>query len=216
MMDPGIIAACVFGTAALAAFILAYHFENKRKEAIKASARIIGFRYSDWDVADFTADLQSIPLRQQGRSNTISLSLVGRYQGRETALFELSYVTGSGKRRTTHRYLCCAVKVGRNFPKFKLRPEGWLDAIGEKLGFDDIDISSDPEFSKQFHLSGREAASLIQAFTPTIRRKLLELGKVEIEASGEMVVYYRKSQKIDPKNLSAILESYSQVLRIFF
>jgi hypothetical protein len=216
MMDPGIIAACVFGTAALAAFILAYHFENKRKEAIKASAQVLGFRYSEGDVGDFTAGLQSIPLRQQGRSNTISLALVGRYQGRETALFELSYVTGSGKRRTTHRFLCCAVKAGRSFPKFKLRPEGWLDVIGEKFGFEDIDISSDPEFSKQFHLSGREAASIMQVFTPTIRRKLLELGKVEIEASGETVVFYRKSQKIDPKNLSTILESSSRVLRIFF
>ena len=215
-MDPGFIATFAFGSVALAACILAFYLENRRKEAIKVSAQSLGFRYFEGDVGDFTADLQSIPLRQRGRSNAITLALVGRYQGRETALFELSYVTGSGKRRTTHRYLCGAVKIGRKLPRFKLRPEGWLDAIGEKLGFEDIDISSDPEFSKQFHISGQEAAAITQTFTPTIRRRLLELGKVEIEAAGETIVYFRKSQKIDPKNLSMILESYSQVLRIFF
>lgn len=199
---------------------VAFHLESKRKAALQAAARQLGFTYSLGSIPPsagpgFAQDLSAMSIRQRGRQNKIDFSLVGTHQGRGTALFELTYVTGSGKSRSTHRLLCCAVRVGRELPKFELRPEGFFDSIGAMIGFDDIDVSSDPEFSKKFHLSGQNPGLITRIFTPTVRRKLLDLGKVELAAAGETVVVYRKAEKLNPRNISQTLETYSAVARIF-
>jgi hypothetical protein len=219
-MDPAILPTVGLFLLVIGVVAVAFHLENKRKAALQAAAQQLGFTYSLGSIPlsagpGFAQDLSAMSIRQRGRSNKIDLSLVGTHQGRETALFELSYVTGTKKNRSTHRLLCCAVKVGRQLPKFELRPEGFLDSIGAMIGFDDIDVSSDPEFSKKFHLSGQNPGLITQIFTPTVRRKLLDLEKVELAAAGETIVVYRKTEKLDPKNLSKTLESYSAVARIF-
>jgi hypothetical protein len=59
-------------------------------------------------------------------------------------------------------------RAGRNLPHFELRPEGWLQKLGEKLGLRDIDFDTHADLSRKWQLSAKDEADVRAWFSPGV------------------------------------------------
>ena len=131
-------------------FYLAY----KRKKDLEQLALSAGLAF-DADAAGLPyLENSGIDLFNLGHSRKSSNLLISAGAGADKVyFFDYSYTTGSGKNRTTHNHTLAFFEFSRSlFPRFSLRPENFLDKIGEMIGFEDINIDGFPVFSKEYKL----------------------------------------------------------------
>ena len=132
-------------------FILYFYLEKKRREALRALARQLGFNFTPYDTFGLPAMFSHLSLFNVGHSRRAKNIIYGEREGASVFIFEYYYVTGSGKNRHTHSFTVCCVNMGMNFPYLWIRREHFFDKLTSLVGFDDIDFESH-EFSKQFYV----------------------------------------------------------------
>ena len=96
-----------------------------------------------------------------GRDHKVRNHLSGLRGEYAIAVFDLTYVTGGF--RHTHVWKQTVVHVrspSLHLPGFTLRPESLLDKIAGVLGYQDIDLDDDAEFSFLYLLRGRDTATI--------------------------------------------------------
>ncbi len=71
----------------------------------------------------------------------------------------------------THRHTLIAMESNSlQIPQFSIRPEGFWDKIGAKIGFQDIDFDEHPAFSESFVVQGTDEAAVRRFFDAEIVR----------------------------------------------
>ena len=146
-----VIAAVIVGLA-IAGSIQA----KKRREALAAWAGAHGMTFSADNEYGLDSRFPDFDCLCQGSDRYAYNRMRGSLQGRETLAFDYHYETYStdskGRRETNHHHLS-AVIVSSAVPLKPLfiRPEGFLDRVGEFFGFDDINFES-AEFSRRFYV----------------------------------------------------------------
>jgi hypothetical protein len=128
----------------------------------------------------------------QGRSRKCANLIISSGAGAEKVyFFDYSYVTGSGKARRTHHFTPACFEFSQPlFPRFELRPEGFLDKLGEMVGFADIDVPGSPEFSRQYKLTGENKDAILAFFSPRAIAFLEEHPGWRAQASGGRIVIF--------------------------
>lgn len=81
--------------------------------------------------------------------------------------------TGKNRRTTTHRFSYALVSLPFESRKTTIRPENFLDRIGEFVGIDDIDFESDA-FSRAFHVTGDDKRFAYDLCDPQMMEFLLD------------------------------------------
>jgi hypothetical protein len=95
--------------------------------------------------------------------------LVGERNGRTYYLFDYRYTTGGGRSSQTHCWGMAAVRVPFTFPGLDIRPEGFLDRIGQAIGFKDLQFGFE-EFDRRYH---------VKAFDEGFARALIDQRMME-------------------------------------
>jgi len=129
---------------------------RKRREALAAWAAGYGLTFSAGNEYGLDTQFPDFDCLCQGSNRYTYNCMRGALQGRKTMAFDYHYETYStdskGRRETNHHHLS-AVIVSSSVPLKPLfiRPEGFLDRVGEFLGFEDINFES-AEFSRRFYV----------------------------------------------------------------
>jgi hypothetical protein len=197
--------------------VLAVRAERKRTEALRRAADEMGFEYAADPGEGFLSRYPGFHLFSQGRSPDVRNLLRGKAGGLEVAIFDYSYVTGSGKSRHTWRQTVLAFEIDHaDLPAFSLRPEMWFHKVGKWFGYKDIDFDSHPGFSKRYLLRSGEREEDVRAlFNDRVLEYFEGHPNVCTEAAGGRLVYYRAQQRVNPAELRTLLEEGFEVLALF-
>ncbi len=106
-------------------------------------------------------------------------------------------------------------------PAFTLRPEAEyrkIDAfhkINSKLGYQDIDFSSHPTFSRQYVLQGSDEEAIRGLFNKNILSYYEQHVGMHTEGVGEQLLLCKPSERLSPENIPSFMEQGLQVFELF-
>jgi len=169
---------------------------KKRREALAAFAKMNGFKYqTTGNLRDFQD--ANLPLFSRGHSQSVLNQLRKSGPDREEIFFDYRFIEGMGKSRRAYALTVALFRNPRvNLPAFTLEPEHVLHRIAGVFGYQDIDIPSDPEFSRLFFLRGKDEARIRLLFSPSRCRFLCSLGKIHLEANEGALAIHRADKEI--------------------
>ena len=197
-----------FLAAALAVLLIGgvFYLSYKRKKDLEQLALSAGLAF-DADAAGLPClENSGIDLFNLGHSRK-SRNLLVSSGADKVYFFDYSYATGSGKSRTTHIYTLAFFEFSRSiFPRFALRPENFLDKIGEMIGFQDIDIEAFPAFSKAYKLNGPDKAAVLAFFGPRTVNYFEQNPGWRVQAAGQRLIAFKKETVIPAAVYQAWME----------
>lgn len=199
-----LLVACVFGVIAY----YSWYLEKKRREAMAAAAAQVGFTYEPASAGTPGDTFGSFHLFNQGHSRSYANILRGPLSAETQALlFDYTYVTGSGKNRSTHHQSVAALYDSRaHFPGFELRPEHVFHKIGSLFGYQDLDFGFNPKFSGEYLLRGHDEAAIRNLFGPTVLSYFENNTGWCIEGGGDCIAVYRAGKRIEPEEVPSHLD----------
>jgi hypothetical protein len=194
---------------------------RKRSQALVALSQDIGFAYegNTWSDPARAQDLQTA-LFVNGSARTMRNILTGRAAEADAALFDYSYVVGSGSESQTHAQTVAAFsKDGVALPTFDLASAGIMQKIGDALSQKSIRFDNDPEFSKRYRLHGTEEAAARALFAAAMLAFFDGLdanSKFRFEGRGRTLIVYRPGKRVKPDELRHFLGETSALATGFF
>lgn len=195
---------------------LSLHLDKKRTEDLKALASKIGYRFSEESWSILQRFFSTMPLFDKGRSRR-SKNLLTKGIGDATLyLFDYQYSTGRGKSRKTRRYTIAGItSLERKVPDFILHQENFLHTLGSFVGYSDIDFSNHPEFSSRFFLRGANEEQVRRFFDRSLIQRLEYRSRLNIQASGGALIYYRKEGLLAVKEVPTFLKEAEEFWGLF-
>jgi len=200
----------------LVVWAVAMAMEKKRRQAIAERALEMGLQFAQ-DAPYFVENAPQLRLFQRGRAKKARNVLSGSSSGFEVILADYQYTTSSGKNSQTHRQTVCLLKVsGVRLPHAFLRREvPFFDAIGQKLGGQDIDFPEDSAFSKAFVLQGEEPEATRGLFGAGVRTHFMRFAGtgIEMEVRGDTLLLHR-GIRVKPEELRDLLQQATETFTI--
>jgi hypothetical protein len=191
--------------------------EQRRSEALRSTASMLGFTLEAEsqkpEDAGFDPALASL---RRGRSSKIRNLMRGREIDGDLAVFDFRYTVSTGKSaHTVEQTVAGFRRKTFRLPPFRLRPENLFDRIGQVFGQQDIDIDSNPEFSKAYRLSGAEPDQVRSLFERQAAHYLGSVPGWTVEGLGEWLLVFRQGVRVKPEQYPTFLEETRRIARLF-
>lgn len=188
--------------------------ERKRAEAMQQVATVMGFSYAKDDSGvGLPPRAATLPLFDRGHGRKAKNLLGGTLADHPVTVLDYTYVTGSGKNRTTHRQTVALFPDAvSGLPDFELAPENIFHKIGAVFGYQDIDFPEDEEFSKRYLLRGSDEAAVRNSFTPAARMLLAQDPGWSVQTKDGAVALYHAGRLWKPAAMPQRLADALSVL----
>lgn len=191
--------------AIIAAIVLAFVHERKRREAFRAEAARLGLQY---EPALAEALRPEFSLFNQGFGRKARNVLHGTYRNVPVRLFEFEYKTqthdGKNTRTQTHHVGVAMALLARHPARTTIVPENLGHKLWDAVGGDDIDFESD-EFSRKYWVKSSDRRAAYDLVHPRMMEYLMAPGWQRWEVVAAGVVAYQNG-RFAPKNAQAILD----------
>jgi hypothetical protein len=211
-------AAIIGGTFLLLGFViwLAMRYEKKRTLQLMEAAKVLGFE----SLSVFPPDLDGVRggfvLMNTGRNRTASNIVRRQADQLDVVIYDYRYTVGHGKSaQTPHQTVVMFHSPKLQTPRFILKPEGWLNKIGELFGGQDIDFDEAPEFSKKYVLAGDNESAIREFFTPERLELLNTFHKLCVQAQPETLLFWFDRKRTPPGELQQFFEQAFSVYSAF-
>jgi hypothetical protein len=193
---------------------------QKRTKALRGVAQAIGFAFEGeaWNQQPESHQMHAAVFGR-GRNRRFDNAMSAFSAGFKTSLFDYSFTVGGGKNSHTFSQTVAAYSQQLWLPLFEIRPEGFLDRIGDAFVHKDIDFESHPDFSRRYLLRGPDESEIRRLFCPDLLTFLEELSrenKWHIEGADSTLFLYRSDVTIRADELPSFLEETSAIARKFF
>jgi len=189
---------------------LSFYLKQKRRDELAVFAAQQGLQYSPDDVIGLMDP--SFRLFQMGDGRGSENVVWGTWQGLPIAEGDYWYYTestdGQGHRtRTYHRFSVAEVQLEKGvfLPYVSITHENLLTAIGDHLGFRDIDFESD-DFNRLFNVRSQDREFAFKLIDARMMEWLLSTGgQFAFEIAGGKVLAY--CRRLGPSDLIPIIGS---------
>lgn len=182
-MEAGLVIVLIPVIIALVAAIAywSYQQQKKRREALAALARGLGWQFSAERDYSHDDEFNNFEIFRHGHTryayNTLrgTVDVGGRPWRAEMGDFHYQVTTSNGKSTTTHTYLFSYLILHLPYahvPDLLIRREGMFDALKSMMGFDDIDFES-AEFSKRFYVKSPDKRFAYDVIHPQMMEFLM-------------------------------------------
>jgi len=174
---------------AIAAAIVAHIQAKKRREALAALAKKLGWDFYPGRDSSHDDQYAHFEIFRKGHSRVAFNTLVGsvRIDGRDFPArmgdFQYKITRRNGKSSSTTTYRFSYLILHLPFPRVPdllIRPEGFFDKLAGVVGFDDIDFES-AEFSKRFCVKSNDKRFAYDVCHPRMMEFLLASGKPSVD-----------------------------------
>jgi len=193
-----------------------YRQEKQRAAELQRVVEELGFDFLPDGDSAFLSNLSSFYLFSQGRSKRLSNLMRGKTKNLEVAIFDYKYVTGSGKHSHTWRQSVVCFHLDRpDLPVFCLRPESVFHKIGAWFGYQDINFTNSPVFSKNYLLQGKDEQAIRDLFTDEVLAFCEANLGISVEGGGDWLLFYRYAKRVEPPAIRSLLEDGLRALDIF-
>jgi hypothetical protein len=157
---------------AIAAIVYSLVVAAKRRKALLAWCQANGLEF-DPARSDHPGDaFPLVAVMQDGHGRYGENWCVGQWQGRPMRCFDYHYTTGSGKNQTSYSLSMMTVKSPSPLKGLTIRPEGFLDKVGDFFGAQEIHFES-AEFNRRFHVKCEDRKWAYDALPPRALELLL-------------------------------------------
>lgn len=188
--------------------IVGYYLEHKRRERLLAFVVERGLTYARRD--DRWAQIDLGHPHGQGRAHKAKNVMTGQHNGRQIAIFEHEWVTGSGDDRKTHSIRVTAMALPKSFPKVEVRPEGRFGKVVRALGARDIELESG-EFNDRYWVNG-DRRMAYDVLNPRFMQWMLA-NEVSGFAINGPYVAYKVGDDIDLDHLDGEVAYLDEIVR---
>jgi hypothetical protein len=203
------------GVIVLMAIIIAASVRaaKKRTRELAEAAQQIGFQFlgNAWSGPAVSPQHRtSILQRVRGKCSNAMTGTSGTLQ---VSLFDYTYHVG----KSTATQTLATFSQNIDLPPFALRPENFLDRIGDAILHNDLDFDSNPEFSRRYLLRSPDEANTRRLFTPSLMTYLEQIqSNWNIEGTGPTLVIYRGGSPVNASDVPAFINETSRIARTFF
>lgn len=194
----------LIGVLILVVIVYSYLRARKVRDALRQYAWGRGLDFSPRDPFDIPKRYATFSLTRRGHSRRASNVVWGEVAGREVALFQYRYTTGSGKNQTTHHYVGCLWSLQVPLVDMAVRPESVFDRVAEWFGKNDIDFESE-EFSRRFHVSGDDRREVYAVIDPRMMEYMLGSGLKHLEIHGDVAMTFEGGTYLTPERCERLL-----------
>lgn len=192
---------------AIIAMAVGMYFEKRRREAIAKVAEELGLEFYPSGITDLLAALKGFRLVSSGDSHALANTIRGVTDDVELTIFDLSYSTGSGKNRSTHRQTVIRFQSPKlTLPEFAISPENFFHKIGKLFGMKDINFAEDARFSSAFLLNGSDETAVRGVFAPEVRAWFSGRTGITAEGRGNQLLYFRAGSRSKATEIPKLLE----------
>lgn len=197
------------GIAAMIALgVVSIVANNQRKAALQLLAQERGLSYAqgmeDWSLL---LGGNSFEITSIGHYRRMKNVLSGQWRGFRLGVFDMHYITGSGKNQSAHTQTCILLSTDElGIPYFIVKPEGVFNRLANALGQKEIDFDEDPDFSKQFQLISEDEAGARRLFTPIVREWFKAHRGISSESAASSVLFYRRDRVLEVADILQLLE----------
>jgi|SRR5215813_815452 len=202
---------------ALAVFLIIYNRkkERERTQAMQQAAGALGWSFSPKAPMNYITGLGRFALFGQGHGKQIKNFMYGQAQGVKAALFDYTYVTGSGKNQQTHFQTVVYLEpVNFSVPFFSLRQENFFHRMLTAFGYQDIDFGQRPEFSRQYILRGQDELAIRQTFNDRVLSFFEGYPGTCVDAGGNQFVLYRAGYRFQPQEIEGFVGLALQIVSL--
>lgn len=165
-------------------------------------------------------DAQTALFDRGGSARFLNI-MSGKWGSLKISAFDYKYTVNSGKNSSTFVQTVAAFTAQAPLPCFELRPEGFLDRVGEVFVHRDINFESNPQFSRRYMLRGKDKDedAVRTLFAPALL-SYLEMrpagDQLHIEGDGTTLLMYRSNVRIAVEKLRSFLDETSEIASTFF
>lgn len=190
------------------AIVYAVHVvEKKRTESMRVAATALSFAFDPKPAESTLAHLTSLPVFNIGHSKKFRNLLTGEARGVRVTILDYDYTTGGGKHQHRHRQtLFAAQSESLSLPSFELRPEGFFHRVAAMFGYNDIDFTDRPLFSKLFLLKGTHEEDVRALFHDALFDYFESHKDVSAQAAGDLLIFFRQDKRHDAAKLAEFLK----------
>lgn len=189
---------------------------RERTEHLRAVANLLGWQFGQEAPMDWIPGMERFGLFNSGHSKQINNIMYGHTNGVKAALFDYTYVTGSGKHQSTH-YQSVVYFEPRDLdlPVFSLRPENFMHKLISALGYQDIDFVNRPAFSSQYLLRGNEEIAIRNTFHDALLVFYEANPGISTDGGGNQIFIFREGRHTPPDQIRAFIEWAAELQRKF-
>ena len=178
--------------------------EKERTRVLQMTAVQLGWSFAATAPLNMIAGLERFALFSQGQSRQLKNFMYGEATGIKAAVFDYSYVTGSGKNRQTHAQSVVYLEAPYlSIPYFSLRPENFLLKIFTAFGYQDIDFGQRPEFSRQYILRGQDEQAIRRTFNDGLLSFYETYSGTSTDGGGNQLFIYRGGYRFQPAEIQS-------------
>jgi len=193
---------------------MAKRAQQKRTEALRAAAMQLGWNFRDEVPYETIPNLERFELFGTGRARKLNNLLTSPASDVRAVVFDYSYRTGGGKNQQTHRQtVFYATSDLFDLPTFSVRPENFLHRVATMLGYQDIDLSARPEFSRRYLLRGEDETRVLATFSDVVAEFFEQHAGMCAAGKGRELLYWRPGRFAKPEELPALIEQGFQLAR---
>lgn len=195
---------------------LTYLYEKKRTEKLNKIAQFAGFSFTK------KKDPKEIPFRNEfkdfnrGHSRTVKNFMQGRKNQISWTIFDYKYTVGSGKHSHTYNYTIFHTKLEKPIAAFILGKENFINKIAAKIGYNDIDFDSHPEFSNYYLLKGTDENKIRQTFNTNILAYFEQnKSNFQIETNQNNMIILKPFKRIKPAEFNITIDEITKIVKLF-
>jgi hypothetical protein len=179
---------------------------RERTEALRRVAESTGLAFEpEADVAAVRA-LGDSQLFARGHSKRVTNLMTGRSGGEQLAVFDYRYTVGSGQHQHTSTQTVVILPSAKpSLPDLQMAPENPLHKIAEVFGYQDIDLESNPEFSRRYIVRGADQAAVRAALYPGAASYFADHQGWTVEVQSGNVCIYRANSRPRAEDLTAFM-----------
>ena len=148
----------------------------------------------------------------KGHSKKATNGIMGSYMGKQFALFDYQYTTGSGKNQHTYYHGVMSVQLPKVFPHILL--DNRRDSSVGSLEFRrDQRLELEGDFNKTFNVYGPKEYEIevLQILNPHVMSELLKSPEpVDIEIKGQTLFIYNRG-KNNPNSIQSIFTAFELI-----
>jgi hypothetical protein len=188
------------------------HLERKRKEGLASLARELELELN-WQLPDAElARFHRFPISKKGRLPTTGATLIADDGETRMVVFDYSYTTAHGKHKHTHLFaiaMCSSPSL--ELPEFSIEPKTWQSWLAELVGYADIDIEDDPNFSNRFRLHGIDPTAIRSFFNSARRVAISKFPNQQLAGQTDTLLMIRKYGRLKSENVREFMTEALQL-----
>lgn len=187
-------------------FLFAYWKEQLRLKSLRECTEAMGLEFLPQLPTPDVQRFNRFPFSQSGRGQLLKQAVIAETEFLRMTLFDFTYTTGSGKNQHSHSVaILLATSPDFRLPALNIEPEHWGHRLANFFGQKDIAIEDDPEFSKQFRITGGNEQAVREFLTPSRRQAWREHTAWKLQTNNDAFIIFQGHSKLDASNVPTMM-----------